>query len=374
MSKAFGKTVRPRRRKTEADGERYLTMRDIAKVVGVHPTTVSMALRDHPSLPPATRDRIRAAADRLGYHRDPLLDAFNSHRVRHSRVQSSLSFAFIVDAGTSSLFEGINYHPRVYEGVRAAAEAHHSTVEILPFGERSLSAARINSIIASRGITGVLVSTFNLGTAHLQLDWGNYCAVKIESHHLLPQFDLVSSDQFLAARICLRNLRGLGYRRIGMATARDDELRLQEHYSTGVLVEQAALPESEWVPSLVFKRNDPAQVAEQVAHWVKTHRIDAIMTNWNELLYSPQPDAPTGMIATSGLRVPHDVAWASLDVPPAHTHIAGVVQNHRLVGMRALEQLAVLVKTFHRGAPAGPAATYIPGYWRGGATAPRRVG
>ena len=32
----------------------YATMDDVAALAGVHPTTVSMALRSHPSIPAAT--------------------------------------------------------------------------------------------------------------------------------------------------------------------------------------------------------------------------------------------------------------------------------------------------------------------------------
>ena len=41
-------------------------------------STVSLALRDHPSIPPSTRARIRAVAKEFGYQRDPLLDAGDS--------------------------------------------------------------------------------------------------------------------------------------------------------------------------------------------------------------------------------------------------------------------------------------------------------
>src|SRR5690606_27714546 len=97
-SRAPGKTGRPRPPAmadsspapqspddSPGSGVRYLTLADVARVAGVHPTTVSLALRDHPSIPSETRARIRAVAKELGYRRDPLLDAFNFHRVRHSR-------------------------------------------------------------------------------------------------------------------------------------------------------------------------------------------------------------------------------------------------------------------------------------------------
>jgi LacI family transcriptional regulator len=46
---------------------RPATIKDIAAAVGVSPATVSRALADHPRIPEATRARVHAAADALGY-------------------------------------------------------------------------------------------------------------------------------------------------------------------------------------------------------------------------------------------------------------------------------------------------------------------
>ena len=195
--------------------------------------------------------------------------------------------------------------------------------------------------------------------------------MKIESHHLLTQLDVVSNDQCQAARLCMRRLRELGYRRIGLATARDDESRLQDNFSSGVLVEQAELPESECVPPLLFDRADVDTISARVVAWIKEHSVDAVMSNWHELIpVSKNGESP--LFAATSLRVPQDVAYASLDLPTDSMPVAGIVQNHRLVGMRAMEQLSILVKTYHRGAPENASATYVPGFWRDGPTAPRK--
>lgn len=380
MSEATGKKAkRPRPSPKEGDTQSplaegvkaYATMDDVAIAAGVHPTTVSMALRAHPSIPPATRERILIEARRIGYVRDPLLDAFNFHRLRKLAAKQAPSIAFVVDANASAYFFGSSYHPLVYDGVKAVAETLHLSVEVFPLGTREMTAQRLNTIISSRGISGVLLSTFTPTTQSIELDWDNYSAVKIESHHLLPQLDVVSNDQCQAARLCMRRLREIGYRRIGLATARDDESRLQDNFSSGVLVEQAELPESECVPPLLFDRADIETVAARVVAWMKEHSVDAVMSNWHELIPIPK-QGESATIATTNVRVPQDVAFASLDVPTDSQHVAGIVQNHRLVGMRAMEQLSILVKTYHRGAPENPSATYVPGFWRDGPTVPRK--
>lgn len=58
-----------------------VTMQDVASHVGVHQTTVSIALRNRPGIPEATRLKIQEAAIELGYRTDPAIEAFNRHRL-----------------------------------------------------------------------------------------------------------------------------------------------------------------------------------------------------------------------------------------------------------------------------------------------------
>ena len=62
--------------------ERRVSLKDVANVAGVHPTTVSMALRNHPRIPEATRSRLKKLAEEMGYTRDPALVALVEYPIR----------------------------------------------------------------------------------------------------------------------------------------------------------------------------------------------------------------------------------------------------------------------------------------------------
>ena len=366
MSKASGKTAKALPPVTDGAParKRYYTLADIAARAGVHVTTVSLALRDHPSIPPTTRARIRAVAKEIGYQRDPLLDALNFHRSRQAQQARSVGSAFVVHAGTTRLFGGNHYQPLVYAGAKAAAEARGHTLDIFVVGQGYLAPARLNTILNARGITGVLLSTFEIDIGQLDLDWSQFCAVKIECLHLRPHLDAVSNDQLQVARLAMHRLRKLGYRRIGLATAREDQTRLAESFGMGVLLEQASLPEAECVPPLIFSLADVPMLPRLLTEWMRAYQLDVIISNWSELF-----DA----FATAGIRLPDDVAFACLDIPPSMPHVAGIVQNHRLVGQRAMEQLAIMADAYQRGVPEAQSITYIPGYWQDGVTAPAKI-
>ncbi len=65
-----------------------VTMAHVAKRAGVHVTTVSLALRNHPSLPEHTKERIRALAAEMGYRPDPSLRALMAYRKRQRHART----------------------------------------------------------------------------------------------------------------------------------------------------------------------------------------------------------------------------------------------------------------------------------------------
>ena len=52
-----------------------ISMQQVAVHAGVSRSAVSLALQHHPSIPASTRERIRAAAQELGYRPNPLVTA-----------------------------------------------------------------------------------------------------------------------------------------------------------------------------------------------------------------------------------------------------------------------------------------------------------
>src|SRR5690606_24556736 len=74
--------------------ERVITLQHIAADCEVSKATVSLALRDAPSIPETTRHRIKAAATRLGYRMNPLVSAHCAYvrTARQSKATSVLGY------------------------------------------------------------------------------------------------------------------------------------------------------------------------------------------------------------------------------------------------------------------------------------------
>jgi LacI family transcriptional regulator len=350
-------------RSPDITSSRPTTMRDIAAAVGVHQTTVSLALRNHPSISLETRERVRAAADRLGYRPNPLLSAFNFHRVASHPVKGGPTIAMVFDGRMQPRSTNHEYPRLLLAAARAAAAERGYRIEPFVLAEDNLRPKRLSRMLAARGIHAAILTTFGVDTPELDLDWRRLCAVKIESVHVAPALDTVSNDQWQTTRLGLRHLRELGYRRVGLVAAIEDEERLGEPFRTGMLVEQAVIPERERVPTLLFSGRTEMPLHERLLEWARKHRVDAIMSNWNNVI---------DLVRQCGWRVPEDVAVVSLDLPQRSSELAGVVQNHALVARRAVEHVALLLQVNQRGVPEMASVTYVPGKWRDGPSAPRK--
>src|SRR5690606_8011398 len=98
-----------------------ITLKDVARDAGVHVTTVSLALRNSPQLPSATRERIRAIAVRLGYRPDPHLAALCVYRqtLRPPGFQATL--AWVTNHSTQDGWQRVSQFFEYYAGARERA-------------------------------------------------------------------------------------------------------------------------------------------------------------------------------------------------------------------------------------------------------------
>jgi LacI family transcriptional regulator len=71
-----------------------------------------------------------------------------------------------------------------------------------------------------------------------------------------------------------------------------------------------------------------------------------------------------------GIRIPHDVAFVNLFLDQADGKMAGVRQNHDIVGGVAVEILAGHLQHNKFGLPEVPTTTFVEGNWFDGATCP----
>jgi DNA-binding LacI/PurR family transcriptional regulator len=107
---------------------RRVTIRDVAELAGVSPTTASDALNGKGRVDAATRERVRGAAGQLAYHPSRL--ARGLRYGRSSTLGLMLPHGPAV-AGTQNFF-GIDFYLELAVGAAQAAFTHRNALTLLP--------------------------------------------------------------------------------------------------------------------------------------------------------------------------------------------------------------------------------------------------
>lgn len=329
-------------------------MKDIAAEAGVHQTTVSLALRNHPSLPLQTRERIQKLADKMGYRPDPALSALIAYRQTTKQTPMDQVIAFVVNCRDEQEFNESHVYSQLLEGARMRAAKLGFKVDLFWYDRDYKSGKALSHVLKSRGIQGVILAAFGNHRLEISMEWEFYSVVKI---NILPQelaFDTILSNQMFGVRLAMSKLRKEGLRRIGLAVADHDEAHNRNMYSAGYLVGQRHLDESERVPPLLFHRKPKEKLLTEVVDWAREHRLEAVMSNWNNF-----DEAALHLTLNEN----QHCRFVPLDSDDRTRKYGGVFQNHPVIGERSIDMVVGQIKTFRRDQEESTSLTMVHPTW-----------
>ena len=354
--------------------ERRVTLADIAREAGVHVTTVSLALRNHPRLPEGTRLRIQKLAQQRGYTPDPWLRALVAYRGQVVPRRNPPTLAYVTNWNTRWGWKEVTAHPDFFAGALAKAKELGYNLEHFWLREPGLTHGRLNRILYARGINGVIIASHMREIdVELQFDWKHLSGVKIDYFPHKPELHNVTNNQFDVIRLAMQKVIAAGYRRIGFVMHRGWDHSVDHLWTAGFLCEQQNLAPKERVPAHIFPGPVP------VERWFKESKADvttdpAPFEAWYGK-YRPEVIISKAafvlpQLQRMGLRIPRDVAFVDVFLDEFDGQTAGVRQNHETVGALAVEILAGQLQHNKYGVPEIPTTTFVEGTWFDGASCP----
>jgi DNA-binding LacI/PurR family transcriptional regulator len=194
-----------------------ITQRDVAAACGVHPSTICLALKNSPSIPLLTRQRVQAVAEELGYR--PNVAARNLALLRGDKTGAgSLPIAWLNQEPSRQHWRNDPGARTCFESARRRAEELGYHLEEIWTREPGMTAGRLVQIIRARGIEGVLLPVhrsfeFSLLTA----SWNDCALVGINDYRLAEWVDVVCLDHYRNAEMIFRHTRRMEAGRIGLA-------------------------------------------------------------------------------------------------------------------------------------------------------------
>lgn len=329
---------------------------DIARLAGVSQMTVSLALRDHPTLPESTRLRIKRIAAEIGYRPDPNIGRMLSYIRGRRESRSTPSVAYLHAMQTDSNFGPSRSRQRMLEGARARCEALGFRIDEFWLNQDGLTPARMCSILQTRGVEGILVPPFPATLERFDFDWRPFSAISTSHSSEFLGLDLVSTNRQQTINLAMEQLRQRGYRRPGLILDGERDRRTGHNILSQFLWHRSLRPKSRG-PEVLFM---PAVDRRTLAGWLRRERPDVVLSLGDEVLT---------MLEQLGHAVPEDIGYLSLSTG---SHLArlvsGIDEGPDRIGATAIDLLAAKILHFERGRPETRKLVLIDGTWREGTT------
>jgi LacI family transcriptional regulator len=340
-------------------GSRFISLKTIAEKAGVSTATVSMALRARPEIPVATQKKIRRLANRLGYRRDPQLAVLMKYLRSNKKSKFRSCIGYLTNFPQKGLFHNFYTYEQFYRGACLRAEELGYGLTEFWLGDPQLSPDKISSVLRSQGIQGLLFAPAPEKYELPQLNWKAFSTVVIGQTQWPMPLNCVCNHQSQSMRLVLDSLRNLGYRRLGMAISASTNETVNQNWLSAFLADQHTRPASERVSPFITSRWN----LETFRAWLNRERPDALIGLPNPLLL---------WLRQIGTKVPEDLGFAGIDLWPwpEFPHIAGIDQNHFMVGYEATSIVASHLESGHIGLANTVKVSLISGTWRDGVTAP----
>ena len=330
------------------------TIRSLARDLGLSHTTVSDALRGRGRVDPATVLRVKRAAREAGYRRNPLAAAVMSE-LRRSRGGTFRGVLAAVDLVEPERRDphGV-FHAELVAGGRARAGELGFKLEEFVVRD-GITVSRLDSILQSRGIHGVLLLPSWFAPDWSELNWSNYAAVYTDYLIDRPALHCVCCNHYRSMMGLLTRLIDRGYRRPGFYVERGRDERTQHRFGSAFRTFQETHPEVEQVPILVVE--DRRQ--KEFETWFRRHQPDVVISHFTDVI---------DWMEGCGARVPQTHGFATLNTVYAKRPSAGLDQQPRELGARAVELLIAQLQRNELGIPAWPTTTTVPARWVEGPT------
>lgn len=197
-----------------------ITLQDIGKRLGISTTTVSLALRDHPRISKATKERIRRVMEELKYVPD---------QVARALVVGRSNLVGVIVPNSSD-----QYYAKVFKGIEDAARAANHQV-LLGNGSYDLEgyARRVKEMMGLR-ISGIIAAPpFTSEQPAFPRFWRELresgFPLVIVNRYLRPAvFHQVNADYSSGVRMAVEALASLGHSRVAYISGRPAVLPIRQ--------------------------------------------------------------------------------------------------------------------------------------------------
>lgn len=333
-----------------------VSYKDIGREAGVSAMTVSLAMRNHSSIPDRTRQRIRKVAEELGYRPDPKINEMMQYMSwrRGNREFPVLCFLDLWERRRG--WKESPYVNRLFKGARKRAESLGYELQDFWLKEPHMSIRRLRNILTTRHILGIIIPPLPPETEEVGFQVEGFSVVTTSYSAEYLGSHLVTNNRHQIIQLALQKVAEKGFRRIGLALSEDLDRRSNHDIMAHFMFYQNRIPERDRVAILFRKKLSPASLAD----WYHAHKPEVVISMNNDVYK---------WLLGMGLSVPGDVGFVTLSnytgYPEKYT---GVDERTDIVGAAAIDVLTAHLQRNEIGLPAHRKLILLDGEWREGQT------
>lgn len=334
-----------------------ITLRHIAAEAKTTTATVSMALRDSPEISQTRKNEIRQIAERLGYRRNPYVSTLMKH-VRQGKIPTEkATVAIVIGHPRQQARKASVFVARRLEGMERRLAERGYRSEVFWYDDPDCPPPRLNKILLSRGIRGIILAFFNRHSIEVDLDLSQFASATQDDFSYGPPIHRAVEDYFANTTLIMENLWTCGYRRIGMAfqhkhvPSAHHRIKAAHHYFLST-----QNPDQPIIPHLITKDWN----SDNLLHWYHQYQPDAILTfDWGNLPLWLEAD---------GVRVPEQTGIAVLNRCPSSPEFSGIDPEPERLGATVADLVLEQLENNETGIPPNTKVITIASPWVVGKT------
>lgn len=347
---------------SEPSIQRRVTLRMVGEKAGVTGMAVSLALRNHPSIPPSTQRRIKQIARNMGYRPNAMVATLMASIHTRRPLSESPVLSLVYEAEFARLREFVPFYSDLAKGARERAAELGYVLEDTPLKMEKKAAQILYRQLHNRRVRGVIVAPLfhRGGICPLSFEGLACCALGYSLHK--PNLHRVVPNYAQTIRLAWERLLEKGYRRPGFIGTLEQLERTYYARLGAFTAQQAAHPEVDVVPPLILKKSPddhPTECLHELLAWYRQHRPDVLL--------SPP------WILLEGLRrhikVPEEAGVILNDFDAGWSQ---VVEGAYLIGSGAVDMVVAQIHRNESGVPRHPKTMALNSTWIHGFSLPDR--
>jgi LacI family transcriptional regulator len=338
-----------------------VSMETIARKVGVSRNAVSLALRNHPSISAATRQRILNAANELGYRRNPAHGELMS-QMRLKGHGAALATLALFNVNQDPL--AFTKHPTIPQyvaGCRKRGNELGYPQDTFWLYEAGFDSKRWIQVLETRGIRGIVLVGFmnqnRIPTEFLPVI-ERFPTVVTGVRTRDPALSFASVDHHILTMRAFEKALELGYRRPGLVLDRTIDTLVEHRFSSGFRCAQEEIPAVRRLAPF-FQVEQARLKPELFTNWINRQKPDVIFTLYNVVRH---------WVTSLGYKIPHDMGLIQLEWREQAPEWAGMNQHNRITGEAAIDMLIGMIHRGEKSVKEFPCATLIGPTWVDGRT------